>query len=617
MPSEEAPAAEAALEEGRSIAEEEGEEEALTEEDDTLKALSLEIDEKKNFIDLTKQTPKTVAFCLFPDVVCPSIDCVRDHVPNKKQKSSPEVTPHPQAAAAPEGINLKTKHYWYAASQLAVEHFSRVYNLQLDWNRTKKKCISGHFLHEQQFKHGSNVLFFCTTCLKNHKYGLVCVARCAYKGSSETSETTPVLQVVSVFWHDSQCSILLPADRLHPHKHVHIPISFPDIFKDTYSKAVDQLNDFDMPQAFWDDGLTAEDKLQLKKLEGLQHHVVDSISNDTSQEGTGDNVQQPLRPPGMHINAGHKDYDYDDRTYAQLPSPDYAIDPIAHEQAMIRLAFLFCSSLSISNDMAPYLLVLPEVAPMPEEGRAPVINKARTFDFSVNESAHIFMQEIVFLFGGNEIRIVGPDPIHQPCHTDGEDLAHLMSDNKALVDLFKPCSFICPLESERSIYVKNSSTIVSTKKGQGLVFSGDLPHGGITHRDRKWFPALHGHLDSKHHPRSRGCFLPTLNQDTYNPLQHLFLADHEAFFEHFLDQERNLLLLLKEACRRETFIQISRQKEGPSATEGASAPDDAVKKVAEKVHRLLINIAGKRYNFCSAAKRKELAAKSNKQSSNS
>jgi hypothetical protein len=147
------------------------------------------------------------------------------------------VTPHPQAAAAPKGIarNRKAKHWddWHAASQLAVEHFSRVHNLKLDWNRTKRLCISGHFLHEQQFKHCSNVLFFCTTCLQQRKHGLVCVARCDFEDSLET---TPVLQVESVFWHDSQCSSVLPPDQLHPHKHAHIPISFHDIFKDTYVK---------------------------------------------------------------------------------------------------------------------------------------------------------------------------------------------------------------------------------------------------------------------------------------------------------------------------------------------------------------------------------------------
>jgi hypothetical protein len=97
-----------------------------------------------------------------------------------------------------------------------------------------------------------------------------------------------------------------------------------------------------MPQAFWDDNLSAQDKLPLKDLKGLKdyevkdYQVLDSNSNDiTSQEGTGDNVQQPPRPPGMHITTGHKNYDYDNRTYQLLPSRPYNIDPIEHQQAMI------------------------------------------------------------------------------------------------------------------------------------------------------------------------------------------------------------------------------------------------------------------------------------------
>jgi hypothetical protein len=75
---------------------------------------------------------------------------------------------------------------------------------------------------------------------------------------------------------------------------------------------------------------------QRPALQVKDYQVLDSNSNDiTSQEGTGDNVQQPPRPPGMHITTGHKNYDYDNRTYQLLPSRPYNIDPIEHQQAMI------------------------------------------------------------------------------------------------------------------------------------------------------------------------------------------------------------------------------------------------------------------------------------------
>ena len=133
-------------------------------------------------------------------------------------------------------------------------------------------------------------------------------------------------------------------------------------------------------------------------------------------------------------------------------------------------------------------------------------NHRRAFDLEKlsvpTKTAHLFQCEVSGLHGGNEIRIESTDVLHQKLHTDGEGDRDLDSYSKfASGEWTKPFSAILTIKSPRSIYIHVPSNVRTVSMNSSLIFSGGLPHGGLTNR---WpFVAknlvIHMHFDSIHH----------------------------------------------------------------------------------------------------------------------
>ena len=126
--------------------------------------------------------------------------------------------------------------------------------------------------------------------------------------------------------------------------------------------------------------------------------------------------------------------------------------------------------------------------------------------------------------------------IHQICHKDGETNGNTIAANKRLQNLFKPGSFIIPLEDERKIYIgtpDEARNVITVYKGQILFFAGDVPHGGITYErsskgsNEVWHIGLHGHLDSTKHDRYPDFLDLEPRTEFYLPREHChFYARH-------------------------------------------------------------------------------------------
>ena len=332
-----------------------------------------------------------------------------------------------------------------------------------------------------EFREGKNLRLHCCRCERMGKYSLIVAGTCV-----KLDERCGI-KVRFVFFHNLDCCKPIASNVALKKKEPTRPVvkivkfNYDEIIGNTYDTCVQQCRAYDS--------------------------------------------EKDECPPGKHINLGNANYPHDNRVYELLPSEKYGgLCEVAHRKCMTAFFYHFASSQNLADEMAPYVFDLESSLAKtsgPGEKRK---FKSTGFEFKKNPNWHIRFAEISLLCGGHH-KGDSPEPIHQICHKDGETGGdHVISKNEALFGLCIPGSFILPTDTTRTIYVVHPQNRYVVEKGEYILFSGNVAHGGITwvvqegQGKLEWQTAIHGHYDTTHHERKQGflnmediddlCFLP-------------------------------------------------------------------------------------------------------------
>jgi hypothetical protein len=189
---------------------------------------------------------------------------------------------------------------------------------------------------------------------------------------------------------------------------------------------------------------------------------------------------------GSLINFDVKRHNTDDRRY--FPLPYQQVSSMDHKHCMTRLLLHLSVKLNFVEESVTALF---------DMDAANCDRQWTNYPVRVNADAHLFLSEISLLFGGHNLKKNGPAQ-HQRCHVDVDGLKGI----SALEGKTKPGSLILPLQDFRSIFI--GSGLLTLSKGQYIYFKGDVVHRGCTYDELSWHPAIHLHLDTRHHKRKGG-----------------------------------------------------------------------------------------------------------------
>jgi hypothetical protein len=189
---------------------------------------------------------------------------------------------------------------------------------------------------------------------------------------------------------------------------------------------------------------------------------------------------------GSLINFDVKRHNTDDRRY--FPLPYQQVSSMDHKHCMTRLLLHLSVTLNFVEESVTELF---------DMDAANCDRQWTNYPVRVNADAHLFLSEISLLFGGHNLKKNGPAQ-HQRCHVDVDGLKGI----SALEGKTKPGSLILPLQDFRSIFI--GSGLLTLSKGQYIYFKGDVVHRGCTYDELSWHPAIHLHLDTRHHKRKGG-----------------------------------------------------------------------------------------------------------------
>jgi hypothetical protein len=399
------------------------------------------------------------------------------------------------------------------------------------------------------FHPGGSMPLYCATCLCNDRIELVCVCKFQYSaGKCGLSE----MKVSQIFYHDACRAAKCRYEYL---KNGYSMLDFPlqNIVGDTYEQATNKINSAPKPKCFIDAAIESDIKL-VKKL----HQQIWNARGEFPKANNSTDAITEI-PPGEPIDVDMKDYDFDNRTYALQPSTsdEYIIESKNHLRTIARIGYYLCTHLCMVKEFAPFSLSHKKW----KEKLLTSKRKTMKDMFDENMEAHILLNDFSLLFGGNEFRVCGKDPIHQPCHGDSAEGTVSLNKNPKLKNKIPNGSGIIPLFRQRAIYIKDpSEKIVPIVKGEILVFRGDLPHGGTTRRENDWDVAIHFHFDSVHHKRKQG--LISMKEGLYLPLQHLKLVPTETFFKEYEETIKRFDYMTIEAYNRRGDLQAAASKKG-------------------------------------------------------
>jgi hypothetical protein len=243
------------------------------------------------------------------------------------------------------------------------------------------------------------------------------------------------------------------------------------------------------------------------------------------------------------IANGRTNYPHDLRLYEPLPVVHWAniLDGNDHRDAMMRLMLWFAVRFNL------VFLFWNKT----QFSATTVTFQSRDQAFH-NAPAHVelSMRHISLLAGGFGRRLIPDQPqgqgqgqlyeyipqgsegdlVHQPCHGDympiivnGQEVT--VANNPNLVGKFKPGSFIIPLDTPRRVYFGTVDNMLSTSRGEFFYFSALNNHGGestiINLDDIDWGFAIHGHIDSVHHPHVADQLNLAISPATYMPPEHV------------------------------------------------------------------------------------------------
>ena len=178
-----------------------------------------------------------------------------------------------------------------------------------------------------------------------------------------------------------------------------------------------------------------------------------------------------------------------DRMVELIPSPHYSsfIEPPHHNLAMLRFLYLFCVSMNLTEQMAPYLC-------KPNQNKK---QKGRLGQYGVKEhrnpNCHLYFTDVAIIMGGHSFArdlTLSQEPIHMDGPIVKDDFPY-----------FAPGTVVAPLSAlGRSVFMYAQTNIVKLQHGHYCFYSSNVPHGdcSLPYGEQGWAPALHIRLASMH-----------------------------------------------------------------------------------------------------------------------
>jgi hypothetical protein len=394
----------------------------------------------------------------------------------------------------------------------------------------------------QKYDKNSSVLLFCQPCRKAGKVTVVCQGTFRLP-HPDKSDSKYHMEINKVFFHGCKCQDghSTELDQFKHSGYVVVDLPGEHFLGDTFNAVEERLNTTKLPAPIWAPSIPPKDRKAYQK--EIDEKMTKSGFRTVEILDEKVALQQKLGatiPFGKSINFGSKTYDFDNRHYSEfselLSSIPDEINKEGLESFTGKMLFMLIATFKLEEQLAPFKADINLWKECRKRTKSSQNAKRNLFQKNVvpwmsvrnQNECHLYPNEWSLLFGGRARRVCGPEPVHQLCHQDGETDA-VIKENDSLRELFPPISIIAPIQDSRTVYFKNLDLKITVKKGQVLVFRGDMWHGGLTYFEDKWYPAIHGHVDSHHHKRMKKNLAFGTSRDTHylHPAQLQFLPQSE------------------------------------------------------------------------------------------
>lgn len=360
--------------------------------------------------------------------------------------------------------------------------------------------IKGHrWAVEMKEPRTRSVYYYCRRCLQlkgyetedpsRVKFAVVAAGRLSRIDTGKRGEAKALLTVNKLFPHDWACS--LPCDDMRATRFLDknrfgsgaVMVDFPYdcINRNTFTRLVQHVS---------------------------AHHPQDGnlpIGDQIFPDPTaGSQLSKTLT------------YPFDRRFYEYLPTLNsFFGDVISTEdyrEFMLRFWYWFAGKFSISSQMHNV-----QFSPITTRVGSTVFPTWPLASSDVKQP-HLQLNGVAAIWGGHQTatskeavdQLLHCDIPYKPVRTviDGRDCIQdvVVSNNPALLGLFRPGSILLPLQDYRTLVTVTDCTKEEddVTKGEMAFFCGDFTHAGKTYAttDPSWHLSLHIYVDSDHHKRA-------------------------------------------------------------------------------------------------------------------
>jgi hypothetical protein len=99
-------------------------------------------------------------------------------------------------------------------------------------------------------------------------------------------------------------------------------------------------------------------------------------------------------------------------------------------------------------------------------------------------------------------------------------------------------------------FFTSGSGLIKLLKGQYIFFNGDVAHRGCTYNELSWHPAIHLHLDTRHHRRKAGVveFTDDKEDEAMERLRYHLDCVQRIMAEAFANGWKKVLALGNKTC---------------------------------------------------------------------
>ena len=366
---------------------------------------------------------------------------------------------------------------------------------------------------------------------------------------------THYIKILAMIPHHCNCELYLFEDNyetpqletLRSHRNrragfvdVPMPTTFARAFSNSMEPYLKILKSRKPRKTFFADHLTKEQQLMIKNdIKDVDPHTWNKKWSENvirNQEGlSAHNVENRILRTGTQtalghdlINNGYEDnWVNDDRFYHLLPSHHSDIggkemDGGLFFRTLSLLHFRLLCQMDLIDDACPFkfdihqfrdslldmatepYFHIPTLLYIQRIGENAAYQLEEVY-FKYNENHHLRIREPILIDGGKACKVFGPKAAHQAWHTDGCTGTDIISHEMFCEENLTPClTFMLPLtDAGRYIYVGHPDCTKHLTRNNGILFRGDMGHGGLTVMDAESQPALHFMYDSKHIKRHK------------------------------------------------------------------------------------------------------------------